>query len=148
MKLWLNVCVLGFFIHKKSKSWKLKVFSMALLWFYIKIIKIFEPLPECYGSRHQSRVCNRKACISTTSSTTVTTPVSPEWSDWSEWSTCSKTCDGGKSIRNRKCLTGGYSQCFGQSKQQKICNRKYCQESGQKSSFTMLILKKVINGQV
>ncbi|CBY14982.1 unnamed protein product, partial [Oikopleura dioica] len=50
------------------------------------------------------------------------------WAEWEEWSMCSKSCGGGLSYRKRSCLTTAYSkQCYGHSKQKRVCNRASCE---------------------
>ena len=47
------------------------------------------------------------------------------WTSWSEWSTCSKSCDEGRQLRNRTCLSP--SQCFdGENQEEKSCNSHKC----------------------
>ncbi len=52
------------------------------------------------------------------------------WSEWSEWTPCSKSCDGGTTVRNRSCdspLPGnGGRQCIGAPVQEKVCNTGRC----------------------
>ena len=47
------------------------------------------------------------------------------WTPWSEWSTCSKSCDEGRQLRNRTCLSP--SRCFdGENQEEKTCNSFKC----------------------
>ena len=50
--------------------------------------------------------------------------VDVKWSNWGSWTTCSKTCSGGRSSRQRSC-TGGTS-CSGASVEEKVCNSNTC----------------------
>ena len=52
---------------------------------------------------------------------------SAEWSGWADWSQCTKTCGGGKTARNRKCLSSDERQCIGFTKEEKSCNDDKCE---------------------
>lgn len=91
-----------------------------------------------YGLQKRSRSCTNppamhggKACegnsVDSRSCIKVECPVNGKWSAWSSYSSCSKTCDGGRKTRTRKCdspapLHNG-QQCPGQASQTVECNK-------------------------
>ncbi|NXG62902.1 PPN protein, partial [Hemiprocne comata] len=53
------------------------------------------------------------------------------WGSWGEWSTCSRSCGGGVSFRQRRCYsqrTEGASGCAGPSRSYQSCNVQSCPE--------------------
>ncbi|CAH2283748.1 A disintegrin and metallo ase with thrombospondin motifs 16 [Pelobates cultripes] len=57
-------------------------------------------------------------------------PTDGQWSDWSAWSSCSRTCGGGVSYKERQCnnprpIHGG-KFCDGSSRVFKLCNSQNC----------------------
>ena len=54
----------------------------------------------------------------------IPTSVDITWSSWGPWSTCTKSCGGGRSERQRSCAGG--SGCSGDGTQTKLCNSNTC----------------------
>ncbi|XP_032220680.2 transmembrane protease serine 6 isoform X2 [Nematostella vectensis] len=56
--------------------------------------------------------------------------VDGNWSEWSRWSDCTRTCNGGHTLRSRKCNNptpqGGGRVCAGEGNQEKACNTQRC----------------------
>ncbi|XP_075470383.1 papilin isoform X2 [Ascaphus truei] len=53
------------------------------------------------------------------------------WDNWGEWGECSRSCDGGVSVRERLCYSGradGGSNCIGPTKNHRSCNVQECPE--------------------
>ncbi|XP_038068317.1 uncharacterized protein LOC119737785 isoform X1 [Patiria miniata] len=52
------------------------------------------------------------------------------WTDWSEWTTCTKTCGGGTTLRNRSCTdplpTHGGRDCEGDGGEIEACHTERC----------------------
>ena len=57
----------------------------------------------CYGKDKQSKICNRRPCVTTTEQTTTTEMVSANWNQWMAWTTCTRSCGGGMQYRKRTC---------------------------------------------
>ncbi|XP_008832791.1 A disintegrin and metalloproteinase with thrombospondin motifs 16 [Nannospalax galili] len=57
-------------------------------------------------------------------------PTHGHWSDWSPWSSCSRTCGGGVSHRDRLCTnprpSHGGKFCEGSTRTLKLCNNQKC----------------------
>ncbi|KAG8249761.1 hypothetical protein J6590_012064 [Homalodisca vitripennis] len=63
-----------------------------------------------------------------------------QWSEWTEWTSCSKSCGGGKEVRERECghntITASdfveldSSECVGEKEQIRLCNVLPCQVHG------------------
>ena len=53
-------------------------------------------------------------------------PVAAEvrWSNWGSWTTCTKSCGGGRSERQRSCT--GALTCSGVSVEERLCNSNSC----------------------
>ncbi|XP_004698457.2 A disintegrin and metalloproteinase with thrombospondin motifs 16 [Echinops telfairi] len=60
-------------------------------------------------------------------------PTHGHWSDWSPWSSCSRTCGGGVSRRDRSCTapqpSHGGKFCEGSTHSLKLCNRQICPQN-------------------
>ena len=60
-------------------------------------------------------------------------------SDWSEWSACTKTCDGGISIRFKECIDGIIDQSEACSSddaiEKKFCSMQSCGEAQLKVDY-------------
>jgi len=67
----------------------------------------------CSGESVDERLCNSNTC-----SVTVT------WSSWGSWSSCSKSCGGGRSERQRSCSGG--SGCTGDGTETRLCSSNTC----------------------
>merc|ERR1719342_835067 len=88
---------------------------------------------RCFGDDRQERRCNTRRCPVPTTTTTQTTSSTPsvncQWSSWSRWSDCSKTCDGGETIRERRITVkqqGNGRRCRGDDRQSSRCNTRRC----------------------
>ena len=88
---------------------------------------------RCFGDDRQARRCNTRRCPVPTTTTTQTTSSTPsvncQWSSWSRWSDCSKTCDGGETIRERRITVkqqGNGRRCRGDDRQSSRCNTRRC----------------------
>lgn len=57
-------------------------------------------------------------------------PIDGQWSSWSEWSTCSRSCGGGVTSRERECNKPfpqyGGKQCEGVANVSMLCNDQEC----------------------
>ncbi|KAM4026917.1 LOW QUALITY PROTEIN: SCO-spondin-like [Anomaloglossus baeobatrachus] len=72
----------------------------------------------CGSETHEEEECNRPAC-----------PVDCVLTDWSEWSTCSASCGGGTSERNRTILVAadpGGQPCPAPLRLHRTCNPHNC----------------------
>ncbi|XP_033639593.1 uncharacterized protein LOC117300041 isoform X3 [Asterias rubens] len=76
---------------------------------------------DCHNKNdtRETRPCSIKAC-----------PVNGGFSVWSPWTACSKSCEGGQTIRTRNCNTptpkNNGAMCSGFSKETKTCNTQPC----------------------
>ena len=82
------------------------------------------PLPQyggktCGGDSTQKYQCNIEPC-----------PIHGGWTAWSSWSSCSTSCSGGITTRNRTCSNPlpqyGGKTCGGDSTQRQQCNTEPC----------------------
>ncbi|XP_063770645.1 cartilage intermediate layer protein 2 [Pseudophryne corroboree] len=69
-------------------------------------------LERCFGQDVERRVC-------------ITSPCIGKWSAWSAWAPCTKTCEGGESVRRRTCSSKGIP-CSGRSFQVQKCGKSRC----------------------
>ncbi|KAM4689252.1 A disintegrin and metalloproteinase with thrombospondin motifs 16 [Discoglossus pictus] len=60
-------------------------------------------------------------------------PTDGQWSDWSAWTTCTRTCGGGVSYKERQCNNPrpsyGGKFCDGSSRLFKLCNSQSCSKN-------------------
>ncbi|XP_060551443.1 coadhesin-like [Ruditapes philippinarum] len=87
-----------------------------------------EPSPsggglDCVGNLHNTKSCELSPC-----------PVHGGWSGWASWGSCSVTCGIGMQRRDRSCSNPYPSRCgnhcFGESRDDRICLTKACQDGG------------------
>eukprot|EP00913_Durusdinium_trenchii_P005746 g5360.t1 len=72
----------------------------------------------CVGDKNEDKSCNTQAC-----------PVDCQWDEWSPWTTCSLTCHGGITTRQRNILapaSDGGAECTGESLQESACGQVQC----------------------
>jgi len=67
----------------------------------------------CSGDGIETRLCNSNSC-----------PDEAKWSNWESWSSCTKSCGGGKSSRQRTCI--GSVGCSGVMRAERLCNTNNC----------------------
>ena len=82
---------------------------------------------SCSGVSVEERLCNSNSCPGGFHMfMSCFSPVAAEvrWSNWGSWTTCTKSCGGGRSKRQRSC-TGALS-CSGASVEERLCNSKSC----------------------
>ena len=48
------------------------------------------------------------------------------WKPWSSWGSCSRTCDGGRQTRRRRCTRIKPNTCEGTKRQHRKCNTFRC----------------------
>ncbi|KAL4223326.1 hypothetical protein ACF0H5_016797 [Mactra antiquata] len=75
---------------------------------------------DCVGDNDDIQICMDKLCYDGT------------WMSWSTWSTCTASCQGGISVRNRQCNTTLSSlghNCVGNDKELMVCNTQLCPDS-------------------
>ncbi|XP_035828509.1 ADAMTS-like protein 1 [Aplysia californica] len=71
----------------------------------------------------------RQLCVLVGILLTVVTPtLSDHWSQWSVWSECSRTCDGGATYQERKCVRSYETRrgCDGERFRYNTCNNEPC----------------------
>ena len=82
---------------------------------------------NCSGDSSETRLCNSNSCPGGFHMfMSCFSPVAAEvrWSNWGSWTTCTKSCGGGRSKRQRSC-TGALS-CPGVSVEERLCNSNTC----------------------
>jgi len=73
---------------------------------------------DCEGSAQRAESCSEQPC-----------PVDCQWTAWTTWSTCTQTCGGGTSLRERqKALleSAGGLPCIGDKSEQTTCKTQGC----------------------
>lgn len=68
---------------------------------------------SCSGVSVEERLCSSNPC-----------PAEMTWSNWGSWTTCSRTCGGGRSNRQRSCAGG--TSCSGVRVEERLCNSNAC----------------------
>ncbi|KAK3083453.1 hypothetical protein FSP39_022988 [Pinctada imbricata] len=83
---------------------------------------------SCSGSSSSIKNCNTHSCA-----------VNGNWGNWGSWGSCSLTCGGGTSTRNRACDNPppqhGGASCSGGASSTKSCNTASCPIDGKWSSW-------------
>ncbi|KAL4223332.1 scavenger receptor [Mactra antiquata] len=75
---------------------------------------------DCVGDNDDIQICMETICYDGT------------WMSWSTWSTCTASCQGGISIRNRQCNTTLLSyghKCNGKDREYMVCNTQLCTDN-------------------
>lgn len=83
----------------------------------------------CFGNSTDINECNTHPC-----------PIDGDWTTWSEWSSCSLSCGGGHTQRNRSCTSPepqhGGNDCTGNLTEIITCNNHPCPIDGNWTSWS------------
>uniref|UniRef100_UPI00193A61B8 uncharacterized protein LOC120335429 n=1 Tax=Styela clava TaxID=7725 RepID=UPI00193A61B8 len=80
------------------------------------------PITGCDAPLDRSEECNEFEC--------------PRLDEWSPWSACTRTCDGGVSIRTRECLGPDGTYCDEDLRDERSCSSSPCERWGSWSSWS------------
>ena len=64
------------------------------------------------------------------------------WKPWSSWGSCSRTCDGGRQTRRRRCTHVKPKTCEGTKRQHRKCNTFKCKGGRRKKKQDKMSTKK------